>query len=102
MLSENSIQRLSSANTLLKMDDANVESQDPPQSPTEVKEEQPAETMAQENKVPEVVGGNATTPAIEPEAAPTPTSAPVTGLTKQVVGVIEGMMHRLITYKNEE
>ena len=72
-------------------------SQSPPPPPVEVKaEEQPAES-----KEPEVTEGNATTPALEPETT-TPTPALATGVTKQVVEVIEGILHRLAAYKTEE
>jgi hypothetical protein len=83
------------------MDDTKIESQDRPPPPAEVKtEETPAETK--EPEVAEVAEGDAPTPAVEPDAAPTPTPAPATGISKQVVDIIEGVVHRLVSYQNDE
>ncbi|KAG0647295.1 chromatin remodeling [Hyphodiscus hymeniophilus] len=86
------------------MDDTKKESQDPTPSSIVVKDEDQPAAQAEklELKEPEVIEGDATIQAVVPDAAPTPTPAPVTGLTKQVVGVIEGMMHRLMTHKIED
>ena len=86
------------------MEETKVESEDPPSISAEVKKEvHSIETKELETKEHEVAQDrDATIPAIEPEAPSTPTSAPFIGLTKQVVAVVEGIMHRLMTYKNEE
>jgi hypothetical protein len=80
------------------MEDTEMASQSPPPPPAEVK----GEEQLAESKEPEVLDGNATTPAPEAENATTPTPALATGITKQVVEVIEGILHRLTAYKTDE
>ena len=80
-------------------------SQSPPPPSAEIKsEEQPAESKEPEVAEDAQADGNAETPAVEPEseAMSVPTAAPATSISKQVVDVIEGLIHRVVSYQSEE
>jgi hypothetical protein len=82
------------------MEDTKMASQHPPPPATEVKAGESADSK--ESEAVSVTEGNATTPAPAPEAEPTPTPAPATGVTKQILEVMEGILHRLTAYRTEE
>ena len=75
-------------------------SQSPSPPATEAKAGESAESK--ESEAVSVTEGNATTPAPATEAEPTPTPALATGVTKQILEAMEGILHRLTAYRTEE